>query len=214
MTATDRPLRRDAQRNRDRLVAAARRVYASRGLDVPLEDIAAEADVSIGTLYNRFPTRGSLVDAALAVKVAQAVEIAERAAGMSDAWKAFSWFLERSCELQASDRGYNELCARVLDDAVEIEALKKRGLGFVRQVIANAKWAGVLREDFEHGDFAFVIWSITRTIEATGDHAPNSWRRHLAFMLDGFRTSAAHPLPGPPLDQEDVGKALRRLSDG
>jgi AcrR family transcriptional regulator len=69
-----KPLRRDAQRNRDLLVAAARQVFATRGLDVPLEDIAKEAGVSIGTLYNRFPTRGALVEAALVDKVAGMVD--------------------------------------------------------------------------------------------------------------------------------------------
>lgn len=214
MTSTERPLRRDARRNRDRLVAAARALYASRGLDVPLEDIARQAGVSIGTLYNRFPTRGSLIDAALADKMRTAVEIAERAAAMDGAWEGFAWFLERSYELQASDRGYNELCTRRLDDAVEIEALKARGLGLVRQVIENAQRAGALREDFDDGDFAFVLWSITRTIEATEQHAPNAWRRHLAFMLDGFRASAAHPLPGPPLRPDEVAQAMRRLGGG
>jgi AcrR family transcriptional regulator len=212
VTSTDRPLRRDAQRNRALLVTAARRVFATRGLNVPLEDVAREAGVSIGTLYNRFPTRGSLVDAALADKVATAVELAERAAAMDDAWDGFAWFLERTCELQASDRGFNDLCARQLDDAVEVEAHKARGFGLVRRVIENAQRAGALREDFDDGDFAFVLWSITRTIEATGQHAPNAWRRHLAFMLDGFRASAAYPLPGPALGPEDVLLGMRRLS--
>lgn len=212
MSTTDRPLRRDAQRNRDLLVAAARRLYATRGLDVPLEDVAREAGVSIGTLYNRFPTRGSLVDAALASKVASAVEFAEQAVATEDSWAGFVWFLERTCELQASDRGYNDLCASQLDDAVEVTALKERGAGLLRQVIDNAKRAGELRADFDDGDFAFVLWGTTRTIEATGEHAPNAWRRHLAFMLDGFRAAAAHPLPAPPLEPGEVARAMRRLS--
>lgn len=212
MTSTDRPLRKDAQRNRDLLVAAARRVFSARGLDVPLEDVARAAGVSIGTLYNRFPIRGALVDAALAEKVAGAVELAERALAMDDAWEGFAWFLERTCELQASDRGYNELCARQLDDAVEIDALKAKGFGLVRRVIERAQGAGALRADFHDGDFAFVLWSITRTIEATAPHAPDAWRRHLAFMLDGFRASAAHPLPSRALGPEEVLRSMRQLA--
>jgi hypothetical protein len=48
-------------------------------------------------------------------------------------------------------------------------------------------------------DLAFVIWGISRTVEMTAGLAPRLWRRHLALLLDGFRTEAAHPLPEPPL---------------
>lgn len=204
-----RPLRADAQRNRDLLVAAARRVYASRGLDVPLEDIAKEAGVSIGTLYNRFPTRGALVEAALADKVARMIEQAETAVTMADPWEAFAWFLACCCETQAADRGYNELCARVLPDTPEIDRLKARGHELVGAVVERAQASGQLRADFHEGDFAFVLWSTTTIIDATAATAPDAWRRHLGLLLDGLRASAAHPLPSPPLSQDEVAKAMR-----
>ena len=207
----EKPLRRDARRNRDLLVAAARRVYASRGLDVPLEDIAKEAGVSIGTLYNRFPTRGGLVEAALADKVAGMVEQANTAATMADPWEGFAWFLARCCEVQAADRGYNELCVRVLPDTPEIDRLKVRGHELVQKIVDRAQVSGQLRADFEDGDFAFVLWSTTKIIDATAKTAPNAWKRHLGFMLDGFRASAAHPLPVPPLHQDEVAEAMRTL---
>ena len=205
------PLRKDAQRNRDLLVAAARRLYAARGLDVPLEDIAKDAGVSIGTLYNRFPTRGALVEAALADKVAGAVALAETASTMADPWEGFAWFLAHCCELQATDRGYNELCARLLPDTPEIDRLKTRGHELVVTIIANAKASGQLRADFEEGDFAFVLWSTATVIHATAATAPDAWRRHLAFMLDGLRADAAHPLPRQALDPAEVAEAMRTL---
>lgn len=206
-----RPLRRDAQRNRDLLVAAARRLYAAQGLDVPLEDIAKEAGVSIGTLYNRFPTRGALVEAALADKVAGAVELAKEAATMADPWTGFAWFLEHCCTLQAADRGYNELCARTMPDTPELDRLRIRGHELVLTIVDRAQQAGQLRADFQEGDFAFVIWSTTTIIKATATTAPDAWRRHLGLMLDGFRASAAHPLPRPPLNQDEVAEAMRML---
>lgn len=204
-----RPLRRDAQRNRDLLVAAARRVFAARGLEVPLEDVAKEAGVSIGTLYNRFPTRGTLVEAALADKVAAMVAQAEAAATMADPWEGFAWFLARCCETQAADRGYNELCARVLPDTPEVDRLKARGHELVLTIVDRAQQAGQLRADFHEGDFAFVLWSTTTIIDATATTAPEAWRRHLAFLLDGLRAAAAHPLPGPPLRADQVAEAMR-----
>jgi AcrR family transcriptional regulator len=204
-----KPLRRDAQRNRDLLVAAARRAFAARGLDVPLEDIAKEAGVSIGTLYNRFPTRGALVEAALAGKVAGMVARAETAATMADPWDGFAWFLARCCETQAADRGYNELCVRVLPDTPEIDRLKARGHELVQVIVDRAQQAGQLRADFHDGDLAFVLWSTTTVIDATASTSPEAWRRYLAFLLDGLRASAAHPLPGPPLSQDEVADAMR-----
>ena len=202
-------LRKDAQRNRDLLVAAARRAYATRGLDVPLEDIAKEAGVSIGTLYNRFPSRGALIEAALADQVASAIDLAAQATTMADPWDAFAWFLEHTCEVQAADRGYNELCARTLADAPEIEALKARGHALVATIVDRAQRSGQLRADFADGDFAFILWSTTTIINATATTAPDAWRRHLAFLLDGLRADAAHPLPRKPLEPAEVAEAMR-----
>ena len=208
-----RPLRKDAQRNRDLLVAAARRVYAARGLDVPLEDVAKEAGVSIGTLYNRFPTRGELVDAALADKVARAVGLAETASTMADPWEGFAWFLAHCCEIQAADRAYNELCARALPDTPEIDRLKARGHDLVLTIVDNAKVSGQLRADFEEGDFAFILWSTTTIINATAATAPDAWRRHLALLLDGLRADAARPLPRKALEPAEVAEAMRAAGD-
>jgi AcrR family transcriptional regulator len=204
-----KPLRRDAQRNRDLLVAAARHVFAARGLDVPLEDIAKEAGVSIGTLYNRFPTRGMLVEAALVDKVADMVAQAETAATMADPGEGFAWFLARCCETQAADRGYNELCVRVLPDTPEIDQLKERGHELIVTILDRAQRSGQLRSDFHEGDFAFVLWSTTTIIDATVATSPAAWQRHLAFMLDGLRAPAAHPLPSPPLTHDQVADAMR-----
>jgi AcrR family transcriptional regulator len=184
VVTTDRSLRRDAQRNRDLLVAAARRLFAERGLDAPLEEVAKAAGVSIGTLYNRFPTRGKLVDAALAGRVAEMVRVAEEAAAVDDPWQGLTTLLEGAGEMQAGDRGYNELCCRVFDDADEINALRDRGAARIRELVDRAKAAGALRPDFEFTDLAWVTWSLARTIEA----APGElWRRQLAFLLDGLR---------------------------
>jgi hypothetical protein len=81
----------------------------------------------------------------------------------------------------------------------------------VLTIVDRAQRAGQLRADFQEGDFAFVIWSTTTIIEATVTAAPDAWRRHLGFTLDGFRASAAHPLPRPPLNQDEVAAAMRTL---
>jgi AcrR family transcriptional regulator len=201
MTTTP-PLRRDAQRNRERLIAAAREIFAARGLDVPLEEVARAAGVSIGTLYNRFPSRAELVDAVFADREATVARLAEASLEMEPPWDGFVHFVEQICRLLAADRGYNDLSARRLPHAPP-----PRGHTLMTELIARAQASGELRADFTLADMAFVTWSITRTIEATAAVRPDAWRRHLAFLLDGLRAAAAHPLPAPPLGEHQVDRA-------
>lgn len=196
---TVRPLRQDAARNRERLVSAAREVFRRKGLDAPLEEIAKDAGVAIGTLYNRFPTRGALVDAALSPLAEQAVDIAELAASASDPWDGFASYMEGICELLAGDRGYADVHRSGVPGTPVIDAALQRTSTLKAAIVARAKEAGVLRADVESSDLVLLMWGIAATADATRDVAPDAWRRHLALLLDGLRPSAAHPLPAPPL---------------
>jgi AcrR family transcriptional regulator len=202
------PLRKDAQRNRERLVEAARAVFAERGLDVALDDVARRAGVSIGTLYNRFPTRADLVAAVFADRRETVIEIAEHALAMDDAWAGFVHFVEQVCRMQAADRGYNDLSARSIPQAAPTPD-HLRGHELMTEIVERAKRSGALRPDFVLADMAFVTWAITRTIEATADVDPQAWRRHLGFVLDGLRAQAAHPLPVPALTDDQVSRIMR-----
>src|SRR5437868_128914 len=110
-------LRKDAQRNRERLVEAARAVFAERGLDVALDEVARRAGVSIGTLYNRFPTRADLVAAVFADRAETVLRVCEHALAADDAWDGFVRFVEQISRMQAADRGYNDLSARSIPQA-------------------------------------------------------------------------------------------------
>ena len=201
-------LRKDAQRNRERLVEAARAVFAERGLDVALDEVARRAGVSIGTLYNRFPTRADLVAAVFADRRETLIEIAEHALAMDDPWEGFAHFVEQVCRMQAADRGYNDLSARSIPQVAPTPD-HVRGHELMTEVVERAKRSGALRPDFVLADTAFVTWAITRTIEATADVDPDAWRRHLGFVLDGLRTPAAHPLPVAALTDEQVSRIMR-----
>jgi AcrR family transcriptional regulator len=206
---TERPLRQDAARNRERLVTAAREAFRRKGLDAPLEEIARDAGVAIGTLYNRFPTRGELVDAALSPLAERAVEIAEEAAAASDPWESFASFLAGTCELIADDRGYADINRCRLAGTPLIDAALRRAGALKAAIVARAKGAGALRDDVQPADLVLLIWSVAATADATRDAAPDAWRRHLALLLDGLRPGAAHPLPVPPLTIDQLRKAAR-----
>jgi AcrR family transcriptional regulator len=206
-------MRKDAERNRERLVQAAREVFASHGLDVALESVAKQAGVSIGTLYNRFPSRVDLVRAAFADRSHTVNELAEHALALPDPWDGFVYFVEQVSHLQASDRGYNDLAGRSVPTAStpppEPDEEHARGYALMTQIIGRAHAGGRLRPDFTLEDMAFITWSITRTIDTTAKTSPEIWRRHLAFILDGLQTPAAHPLPVPALTREQLAAVYR-----
>jgi len=194
-----RPLRSDARRNRDRLVKAASTLFAEVGLDVPLETIAREAEVSIGTLYNRFPTREQLLEAVFVDRMENVVALVETALADEDPWRGLVGYLKSVCEFQSGDRGFNELAARGFAGPPGVDALHRTARGRMAELLDRAKVVGMLRRDLAVEDLAFVVWGISRTIELTADTAPDAWRRHLGLLLDGFRADAAHPLPVAPL---------------
>jgi AcrR family transcriptional regulator len=200
-----RPLRRDAQRNRERLLNAARRLFALHGADVPLEAIARDAGVSIGTLYNRFPTRERLIEAVFIDRLEEIIFLAEAALADADPWHGFVDYLTGVCELQAADRGFNEIAARGFAHSPAVEHLHQTARVAMNTLLEKAKLDGSVRTDITVEDFAFVVWGISRTLEMTAATAPRAWRRHLGLLLDGFRADAARPLPEPPLPPSPAG---------
>ncbi|MFB8008286.1 TetR/AcrR family transcriptional regulator [Nocardia sp. NPDC056000] len=205
--SSNKPLRLDARRNRDALVTAAREVFAERGLDAPLKEVAARAGVAIGTLYNRFPTRDDLIAAAVEDRIEAGGRIAERALLIEDPWESFTYLVEQVCELQAGDRLLNELAVRAAPSAA-IARAREDGHHRMREIVTRAQRAGVLRPDWVLEDIAFITWAHTRIVEATGTLAPDAWRRHLALVFDGLRAAAAHPLPVPPITEDQLMRAL------
>ncbi|WP_240351018.1 TetR/AcrR family transcriptional regulator [Streptomyces olivoreticuli] len=209
-TPKARAKRRDAQRNREKLIDATMDVFTERGLDVPLEEIARRAGVSIGTLYNHFPSRDDLIAAFYPAKFAAQIEDADRALECAP-WEGFVWYLARLCERQACDRGLSDLLSRRLPDTPELRQACAQSYERTSRIIARAQQDGSLRADFTPQDLTFVIWSSISIIKATAAVAPDAWRRHLAFLLDGCRATAAHPIATPSLDMEQVLKTMPTL---
>lgn len=207
-----RPMRQDAQRNRAAIVAAARTAFAAQGLDAPLEPVARRAGVAIGTLYRHFPSRLDLVESVFAEKTQAWVEAAEQALAIPDAWDGFAYYLERICELQADDRGFNDVASMRLASTCGLEAVKDRAYRLGKRIVARAHRAGALRPDVTAEDIAFLLWASTRINEATYSVAPRAWRRHLGLMLDAFRAENAHALPEPPLRPQQVHEAMQVLA--
>jgi AcrR family transcriptional regulator len=178
VTVEQRPLRADARRNREALVAAAREVFGAKGVDAPLDEIARRAEVAIGTLYNRFPTRADLVEAAFLPTLDEAQAVSEEALACEDPWEGFVLFVERSVLMQVTDRGFTQVCSQAFDPASELEKAKQANASRIARIITRAQEAGALRPDFRGEDLAVVFAAAAATPD---------WRRGLALVLDGLR---------------------------
>ncbi|OHV27676.1 TetR family transcriptional regulator [Parafrankia soli] len=201
--------RRDATLNRERLLAAAGATFAESGVNAPLDAIARRAGVSIGTLYNHFPTRAALLDAIYPERVAALTEAARASSAEADSWRAFRGFLIQIFELQSTDRGLNDAMTQRYPNTPALSAACERGFADVAGLLDRARAEGTLRDDFGMADLALLIWATSRMIMATVDVAPDAWRRYLDLQLDGLRSAAAHPLPVPPMTAEQVAAAMR-----
>jgi AcrR family transcriptional regulator len=203
---SEKTLRRDAQRNRDSILVAARALLARDGVDASVEEITREAGVGMGTLYRHFPTKADLVDAVLEDAFAEIVQAAEDALAEEDAWSALTGFFEHALELHAENRGLKDALAATEQGRARGEAMRTRMRPVLAQMVARAQEQGALRLDFDPKDVPLVFWTASRVIEVTEDVAPGFWRRYVGLLFDGFRVGAATPLPRPPLTGPQLGR--------
>ncbi|MGP4004256.1 TetR/AcrR family transcriptional regulator [Streptomyces sp. 8N706] len=205
------PLRRDAQRNRDLLIAAAREIYSEQGVDAPLDDIARRAGVGNATLYRRFPTRAALIEAVFHDSLTATLRVGEEARLAEDAWSGLRDYLEHIFQGLAADRGANDLMTTGIEGIPSLEALKAHHHETVGLLLRRAQEQGAIRDDIVTEDLLFSLAALGRVVPASAAVVPDAWRRYLALLLDGFRTDAAAPLPAPPLTPQQLGGVLLRL---
>ena len=183
----DRPLRADAKRNREQLMAAARAAFAEKGTAASLEDIARRAQVGVGTLYRHFPTRQALLEA---VYVDEVEALCRSAADFADAdpWDALVLWFDRFVDYVATKRALaEEMLATVSAEAPVFRQCHDAIFAAGEPLLARAKSAGVVRQDAEFMDVIRMVSGVTMIKHA----APDDIRRVLAMALDGLRYGAA-----------------------
>ncbi|MGF7235448.1 MAG: TetR/AcrR family transcriptional regulator [Frankia sp.] len=209
--AAERPLRRDAARNRQRILAAARELFAQRGLEVTLDDIAHHADLGVGTVYRRFSNREHLVEALFEERIDQLVAYAEQAARHTDAWQGLVEFLTVSSEALTSDRGLHEVMVSSTYGRGRVARARERIIPLIASLVARARADGQLRADVAPSDIALIQVMIGAVAEYSQTTQPHLWRRYLTVLLDGLRPhrDTATPLPEPALDEPGLDEAMR-----
>ncbi|MDQ3767494.1 MAG: TetR/AcrR family transcriptional regulator [Actinomycetota bacterium] len=207
---SDRPLlRRDAERNRRRILAAARGLIAERGLGVGYEEIAREADVGVGTVYRRFPTRDGLFHELFHDRVDAVVRILEEALAVEDPWEGLCQFMRRDFELQSSDRGLREFMLGRADGAELKQRSRDRIQPLVAELVERARTAGRLREGVGQGDIEIILAMIGGLMDASVHVEPNLWRRYLAMVLGGIeRGGEQDEIPGKSPDRPEIERIL------
>ncbi|GIJ57594.1 TetR/AcrR family transcriptional regulator [Virgisporangium aurantiacum] len=209
MTNEGAGLRVDAERNRQRIIATAREIFAERGIDVPMEDIARRAGVGVGTLYRRYPTRADLVTAAFEAKMTAYAEVARDALADPDPWSGFCGYVERICAMQAGDRGFTTVLTMSFPMAKRFEADRDRAFADFSALVDRAKAAGGLRADFVTEDLPLFLLANAGVLAATADAAPDAWRRLVGYLLQACAADAARPLPDPPAPRQMYRAMLR-----
>jgi len=194
-------LRADARRNRERIVEAARVVFAEQGLGASMNEVARRAGVGLATLLRRFPSRDLLVAAALGNRMGEFAALVERALDDPDPWNGFCWLVHRICAMQAGDRGFTEVLTQAFPGAGEFEELREQSYRRTVELFDRAKDAGVLRLDFSPHDFPMLLMANAGVVTATAGLAPTTSPRLIAYLLQAFSTASA-PLPEPPTFEE------------
>jgi AcrR family transcriptional regulator len=210
MTTETRPLRKDAERNRQLILDAARELFAERGLGVTLNDIAHHAGVGVGTVYRRFPDKALLIDSLFEQRVGDVVVLADAALEDPDPWRGLTTFLERALELQAGDRAFKELVLSGPEGLERIQRIRMKMLPRMQALVASAQERGQLRDDVVIADMPLVQLMIGTVIDTARDIEPDLWRRFLAIYLRGLRAepTAPDPLPHPPLTIEQMQRVM------
>jgi AcrR family transcriptional regulator len=193
----ERHLRADAQRNRERVLEAANTLLATRGVDISVDEIAHLAQVGVGTLYRNFPTKGALLEALLAARIAPLVVVAREAASAEDAGEAFVSFVRRMSDEFAN---FKALAEALVESGVDLDAAKRELsadlFAAVGVLFERAQRAGCLRPDVTITDVSAIMMGLGHADPLYMD--PSQRARCVALVCDSLLVGARSVLPLRP----------------
>jgi AcrR family transcriptional regulator len=211
MTEERRPLRRDAQRNRERIRKAASELFAERGVQATLDHVAARAGLGVGTVYRRYPNKDALLDELYEAQMAEIARRAEESLANPDAWETLVSLLEYVQEGFAANRALEHLILHTDRGAQHIVDARERLRASVAALVDRAKADGRLRADFEFGDILMIHAMLAAVIRESSATRADLWRRYFVMIVDGLAGKRAAPTrtgvaaPRPPSADDFVG---------
>ena len=208
--AGDRPLRRDAERNRQRILAAAAEVLSERGLDATLDDVARAAGVGVGTVYRRFPDKESLIEELFRDRIDAMVATAEQALTEPDPWQALVSYLDFAIALMAGNMGLRQLLMFSTYGKERITYARDQMRPVITRLVQRAQASGDLRPDFAGTDVKMIVFMLSSVAEYASVSRPDLWRRYLALLIDGLRPArgTVSELPASAPTADDIEAAM------
>lgn len=191
--APDRAQRADARRNRKRVLDAARRCMARKGIDAQVEEIARAAGVGVGTVYRHFPTKDDLIEALAMARFERLAELARVALSEGDGWEAFEGFMRTSARIQSEDRALSEvLTSRPETMSRAAESVKI--LELVAELMERGQRAGTIRSDADPHDVPMLMCALAGTYR----NPHTNPERYIGIVLDGLRAAGVPRAELPP----------------
>ena len=194
--------RRDARRNHERLLVEARALFAERGIDAPLDELATRAGVGAGTVYRHFPSRDALVRELYDTAVADLHDLAPEILGAETGWRSVELYLERLAAWVAESPYLPAIMRRM----AELDPTYRPGAEFadaIAGLVARAQAEGSLRDDVTGVDLSVLVDMLGSVGQYGGAYLPY-WRRQLTIVLDGLRARPdLTPLPGTGQDFDE-----------
>jgi AcrR family transcriptional regulator len=191
--------RRDARRNHERLLVEAKRLFAERGIDAPLDELANRAAVGAGTVYRHFPTRDALIRELYDDGVDELRTFTAEIAAAETGWQAIERWLEHLSSWLI-ERPY---LPAVMRRVAELDPEHRPGTELQEAadgIVERAQAEGSLRPDVTAVDLSVLVDMLGSLGQYGGAYLP-FWRRQLAVVLDGLRArDGLTPLPGAALD--------------
>jgi AcrR family transcriptional regulator len=183
----DVPLRADAERNRQRLLVAARELFAQRGLDVTLDDIARHAGVGIGTAYRRFANKDALIEALMADRIGELTALAQECLEAPDPWRGIVGYIEGALAAMAADRGLKDVLFSPGRGRDRVAHARRALAPVVAQLVERAVEAGAVRGDMSTTDVPVINFMLNTVVDFSRDVEPELYKRYVAIVLDGLR---------------------------
>jgi len=209
-----RPLRRDAERNRQRILTAAAEVFNERGLEVSLDEIARHAGVGVGTVYRRFRTKEELIEALFMDRLDMVAALGEEAFASPDPWAGLVSFMERMAEIMAGNLGLRQMLMLGTYGRDLVAVARQRNAPMIERLVERAQAAGQLRADIRQTDIPFIVFVLTEATQLSRAVNPEIWRRYLTLIMDGMRPAreGVTPLPVPAMLPEEMEKSMRQAA--
>jgi AcrR family transcriptional regulator len=185
-TISERPLRADARRNREKIVKAARAIVTEQGEAAQIDEVARKAGVGVGTVYRHFPNKDALMGELVRICAGECLVVARSLADAEDPWEGFAGMVRAACETSAADAASRRTWQVADDEALAYAAEVKAQLHEAASVLIDRAHAqGTLRADFTIDDMPALMQGLGAAIEAMPE--TDRWRRLVEFALDGLR---------------------------